>query len=66
MDAKQLVILGVWPRMGAVQGWTRSRKSVHATWYGFPPGPKHWYGAAPSTAMSHVATRDSLTGSSVT
>jgi quercetin dioxygenase-like cupin family protein len=32
----------------------------------FPPGLKHWHGAAPTTAMSHIAIQESLNGSPVT
>jgi quercetin dioxygenase-like cupin family protein len=28
----------------------------------FPPGEKHWHGASPSTAMSHIAIAESLDG----
>ncbi len=28
----------------------------------FPPGEKHWHGAAPTTAMSHIAIQESLDG----
>jgi len=28
----------------------------------FPPGEKHWHGAAPSTAMTHIAIQESLNG----
>jgi quercetin dioxygenase-like cupin family protein len=28
----------------------------------FPPGEKHWHGAAPDTAMSHVAIAEALDG----
>ena len=28
----------------------------------FPPGEKHWHGAAPSTAMTHIAIQESLDG----
>ena len=31
----------------------------------FPPGEKHWHGAAPTTAMSHIAVQESLNGSPV-
>src|SRR5213082_1032319 len=27
----------------------------------FPPGEKHWHGAAPTTAMTHIAFRNSST-----
>ncbi len=29
-----------------------------------PPGEKHWHGAAPATAMSHIAIYESLDGKS--
>ncbi|MGK7870278.1 (R)-mandelonitrile lyase [Falsiroseomonas sp. E2-1-a20] len=32
----------------------------------FPPGEKHWHGAAPTTAMSHIAIQEKLDGASVT
>jgi quercetin dioxygenase-like cupin family protein len=32
----------------------------------FPPGEKHWHGAAPTTAMTHIAVHESLDGSAVT
>jgi quercetin dioxygenase-like cupin family protein len=28
----------------------------------FPPGEKHWHGAAPTTAMSHIAIVEALDG----
>ncbi|MDR3462342.1 MAG: cupin domain-containing protein [Beijerinckiaceae bacterium] len=28
----------------------------------FPPGEKHWHGAAPTTAMTHIAIQESLDG----
>jgi quercetin dioxygenase-like cupin family protein len=28
----------------------------------FPPGEKHWHGAAPTTAMTHVAIQEALDG----
>jgi quercetin dioxygenase-like cupin family protein len=31
----------------------------------FPPGEKHWHGAAPNTAMSHIAIQESLDGKNV-
>ena len=30
-----------------------------------PPGKKHWHGAAPTTAMSHIAIQEKLNGSPV-
>lgn len=32
----------------------------------FAPGEKHWHGAAPSTAMTHIAIQERLDGSAVT
>ncbi|RYG35772.1 cupin domain-containing protein [bacterium] len=31
----------------------------------FPPGEKHWHGATPTTAMTHVAIAEKLDGKSV-
>lgn len=28
----------------------------------FPPGEKHWHGASPTTAMSHIAVQETLDG----
>lgn len=30
-----------------------------------PPGEKHWHGAAPDTAMTHIAIQEALDGSNV-
>jgi quercetin dioxygenase-like cupin family protein len=32
----------------------------------FPAGEKHWHGAAPEVAMSHIAIQESVDGSAVT
>jgi quercetin dioxygenase-like cupin family protein len=32
----------------------------------FPPGEKHWHGAAPTTAMTHIAVHESLDGKHIT
>jgi quercetin dioxygenase-like cupin family protein len=31
----------------------------------FPPGEKHWHGAAPTTAMTHIAIAELLDGKAV-
>jgi quercetin dioxygenase-like cupin family protein len=31
----------------------------------FPPGEKHWHGATPTTAMTHLAIQEQLDGKSV-
>ena len=32
----------------------------------FPPGEKHWHGATPTTAMTHLAIHEQLDGKTVT
>ena len=32
----------------------------------FPPGEKHWHGASPTTAMTHIAIQERLNGQVVT
>ncbi len=31
----------------------------------FPPGEKHWHGATPTTAMTHIAMQELLNGKNV-
>ena len=31
----------------------------------FPPGEKHWHGATPTTAMTHIAVQEKLNGKAV-
>ena len=31
----------------------------------FQPGEKHWHGASPTTAMTHIAIQESLDGKAV-
>ena len=31
----------------------------------FPPGEKHWHGASPTTAMTHIAIQETLDGKNV-
>lgn len=31
----------------------------------FPPGEKHWHGATPNTAMTHIAVQEALNGKNV-
>jgi quercetin dioxygenase-like cupin family protein len=31
----------------------------------FPPGEKHWHGATPTSAMTHIAIQESLNGKTV-
>src|SRR5262245_58404059 len=32
----------------------------------FPPGEKHWHGASPTTATTHIAVQEALDGTPVT
>jgi len=48
---------------GRVQQWGGPMQVIRAgdtVW--IPPGVKHWHGAAPTTAMSHIAIAESVDG----
>ena len=48
---------------GWVQREGASIEEVHpgdVVW--FPPGEKHWHGATPATAMTHIAIQEKLNG----
>jgi quercetin dioxygenase-like cupin family protein len=46
---------------GWVQRWGGSVEEVHpGDIVRFPPGEKHWHGAAPTTAMTHIAVQEQL------
>ena len=48
---------------GRVQRWGGPVEEIHPgdiVW--FPPGEKHWHGAAPKTAMSHIALQEVQNG----
>lgn len=54
-----IVISGV----GRVQQWGGPVEEIRpgdVVWT--PPGVKHWHGAAPTTAMSHIAIQEALDG----
>jgi quercetin dioxygenase-like cupin family protein len=51
---------------GRVQRWGGGVEEISpgdVIW--FPAGEKHWHGAAPATAMSHVAIQEQLDGKTV-
>ena len=51
---------------GRVQRWGGPIQEIRpgdVVW--FPPGEKHWHGAAPTTAMSHLALQERLDGKTV-
>jgi quercetin dioxygenase-like cupin family protein len=48
---------------GQVQTWGGTVEEIRAgdvVW--FPPGEKHWHGAAATTAMTHIAVQEALDG----
>ena len=50
---------------GRAQCWGESIQEIRpgdVVW--FPPGVKHWHGAAPTTAMTHIAIVEQLDGKS--
>jgi quercetin dioxygenase-like cupin family protein len=51
---------------GRAQRWGGPIEEIRAgdvVW--FPPGEKHWHGAAPATAMTHIAIQEHLDGKTV-
>jgi quercetin dioxygenase-like cupin family protein len=51
---------------GWVQRWGGPVEEVRpgdVIW--FPPGEKHWHGATPATAITHIAIQKALNGSTV-
>jgi quercetin dioxygenase-like cupin family protein len=48
----------------AALGWTiEGIRPGDVVW--FPPGEKHWHGAALTTAMTHIAIQEKLEGKAV-
>jgi quercetin dioxygenase-like cupin family protein len=51
---------------GRVQRWSGPIEEIRpgdVVW--IPPGEKHWHGAAPTTAMTHLAIQENLDGKMV-
>lgn len=51
---------------GRAQRWggpIEEIRSGDVVW--FPPGEKHWHGAGPTTAMTHIAIQEQLAGKAV-
>jgi quercetin dioxygenase-like cupin family protein len=59
-------ILVVTAGSGPAQVWGQPLEQIRAgdVIY-FPPGEKHWHGASPTTAMTHIAIQERLDGKSV-
>jgi quercetin dioxygenase-like cupin family protein len=52
--------------LGRAQRWGGAIEDIRpgdVVW--FDPGEKHWHGASPSTAMTHIAIQEALNGSPV-
>ncbi|MFC4099416.1 (R)-mandelonitrile lyase [Paenibacillus xanthanilyticus] len=52
--------------LGRVQRWGGAIEEIRpgdVIW--FPPGEKHWHGASPTTAMTHIAIQERLDGKAV-
>ncbi len=51
---------------GRVQLWGGAIEEIQpgdVVW--FPPGEKHWHGASPTTALTHIAVQEQLDGKNV-
>jgi quercetin dioxygenase-like cupin family protein len=51
---------------GLAQRWEGPLEEIRpgdVVW--FPPGEKHWHGAAPTTAMTHIAIQEQRDGNAV-
>ena len=49
--------------LGWAQRWGGPKEEIRpgdVVW--FPPGEKHWHGAAPTAAMTHIAIQEALNG----
>lgn len=49
--------------LGRAQRWGGPIEEIRqgdVVW--FPPGEKHWHGATPTTAMTHIAVQEALIG----
>jgi quercetin dioxygenase-like cupin family protein len=52
--------------LGRAQRWGGPIEEIRpgdVVW--FPPGEKHWHGATPTTAMTHIAIQEALNGKQV-
>lgn len=59
-------VLSVTAGVGRVQRWGGPVEEIRAgdvVWT--PPGVKHWHGASPTTAMTHLAVQEQLDGKNV-
>ena len=55
-----LYIVSGFGRVQSFGGKIREVRAGDVVW--FPPGLKHWHGASPTTAMTHIAIQEALDG----
>ena len=55
-----LIVTSGCGRVGREGGEVQEIRPGDVVW--FPPGLKHWHGAAPTTAMTHIAIQEQLDG----
>ena len=60
---QSLVVTAGRGRVGRWGGQPEEIKAGDAVW--FPAGLKHWHGAAPDEAMTHIAIQEELNGTTV-
>jgi quercetin dioxygenase-like cupin family protein len=58
-----LVVLTGFGRVQREGGPVEEIRPGDVVW--FPPGEKHWHGASPTTAMTHIAIQEQLDGKAV-
>ena len=58
-----LIVIAGYGRAQRLAGPVEELRPGDVIW--FPPGEKHWHGAAPTTAMTHIAVQEALDGKPV-
>jgi quercetin dioxygenase-like cupin family protein len=58
-----LIVMGGCGRAQRVGGAIEEIRPGDVVW--FAPGEKHWHGASPTTAMTHIAVQEQLDGKAV-
>lgn len=58
-----LIVIAGLGRVQREGGPTEEIRPGDVVW--FPPGEKHWHGASPTTAMTHIAIQEKLDGKAV-
>jgi quercetin dioxygenase-like cupin family protein len=61
---QSLIVMSGLGRVQSAGGPVREVRPGDVIW--FAPGERHWHGAAPMTAMSHLAVHEALDGKTVT